>query len=224
MPWPGYKGCGTPNCTLEKDHLGPHSSEVVEGRRRPRAATSREAPVRPPRKAIRKSGEGSLGPSAAGPSPNAILDADCISAMPAHGALEDAAHSGDAARVGELLAAGADVDETDEYGRTALMLASRKVHAPVTRQLIEVAADLEKTGGDGWTALMWPRYREHAPVVRLLIEAGADLDKADKWGATALIVASENCHEACARLLIEAGAGLDKAANDGGTALMLSWP
>ena len=47
-----------------------------------------------------------------------------------------AAGEGNTARVRELLAAGVNVDEAGEYGKTALIQASSNDHAPVVRLLI----------------------------------------------------------------------------------------
>ena len=59
-------------------------------------------------------------------------------------ALVDVAVTGDAACVGEMLAAGVDVDEANEHGDTALIEAGRYDGALVVRLLIEAGADLEK--------------------------------------------------------------------------------
>ena len=90
-------------------------------------------------------------------------------------ALGDAAGAGDAARVGKLLTAGADVDEADERSWTALMdaLALIKDNAPVARLLIEAGADLEKANKWGKTALVIACRARRYECIRLLLEAGA---------------------------------------------------
>ena len=81
---------------------------------------------------------------------------------------------GDAEKVRELLASGADFDETDGDGNTALMEACSPNHAPVVRLLIEAGADLEKANNAGRTALKLAcKYGPRDACIRLLLDAGA---------------------------------------------------
>ena len=48
--------------------------------------------------------------------------------------LMSAAKDGDAAKTGELIAKGANIDETSDYGWTALMFAAHEGHAKVVEK------------------------------------------------------------------------------------------
>ena len=108
--------------------------------------------------------------------------------------------------VRECLQAGADVDDKDSDGRTALMRAAGVGDADCVRLLIEAGADVEDKDSGGRTALMRAARYNHTDCVRLLIEAGADVDDKDSDGWTALMRATEEGDADCVRLLIEAGA------------------
>jgi len=110
-----------------------------------------------------------------------------------------------------LIAAGADVNAKDWYGRTALMKAKT---AEQTKLLIDAGADVNaKDKGDyaplisvevgGRTALM---EAETAEQTRLLIAAGANVNAKDDYGYTALMEAKTAEQTG---LLIAAGADVN---------------
>lgn len=65
---------------------------------------------------------------------------------------------------------GADVNATDERGRSALMLAAQRGHARTCRLLLEAGADDALTDADGLDALGHAQPRLHADVVLALLE------------------------------------------------------
>ena len=56
-------------------------------------------------------------------------------------------------RVQQLVEGGADIDETDDEGITALMLASLQGHYEIVVYLVEHGANVAHTDDDGMTAL-----------------------------------------------------------------------
>jgi serine/threonine-protein phosphatase 6 regulatory ankyrin repeat subunit B len=120
--------------------------------------------------------------------------------------LVEAARDGNLARVRELLDAGANVNQADNHGDTALMAASRYGHATVVEMLLAAGADVNHADNRGWTALMWASRSSHAAIVEMLLAAGADANQADAYGGTALLYASYNGHVAIVTLLLSAGA------------------
>ena len=100
--------------------------------------------------------------------------------------LHEASHDGDKGRVKKLLDGGVPVDEKDEGGKTALMLASEKGRTEVVRLLLDKGALLDEKDADGMTALMWASNEGHTEVVKLLLNRGASVDVKDKYGSTAL--------------------------------------
>jgi ankyrin repeat protein len=77
-----------------------------------------------------------------------------------------------AAEATRLLAAGADVDEQNDRGVTALMEAAGNRPA-VLRVLLAHGADVSLRDGDGWTALTYATFRQDPDSTRLLLQAGA---------------------------------------------------
>lgn len=88
---------------------------------------------------------------------------------------EQAATTGDAARIARLLDAGADVDARDSHGQTALMLAAHHGHGAVVDVLVARGANLDVTGKYGLSALMLAIVAGHQHVARTTAERGANL-------------------------------------------------
>ena len=124
------------------------------------------------------------------------------------------------ARVSQLIQWGADVNNANYEGYTALMFACGKGYENICRLLIDVEADVNKVNHKGYTALIIAAERGNENICRLLLEKGADVNKADNNGRTALIEASIDGNVNMCRLLLENGADVNKADNYGRTALM----
>lgn len=87
-----------------------------------------------------------------------------------HPLLKMAAISGVDSAVRLHIKRGADVNATDERGRSALMLAAQRGHARTCRLLLEAGADDALTDADGLDALRHAQARLHADVVLALLE------------------------------------------------------
>lgn len=81
---------------------------------------------------------------------------------------------------------GGVIDEPDERGRTALMLAAAGGHEEVVEMLLGAGADLDRVDESGQTALHLAVRRGRRDTVRLLLESGADDERRDYEGRTAL--------------------------------------
>lgn len=88
---------------------------------------------------------------------------------------EEAVRRGDVETVRRLIASGQDVNASDRYGQTALMVAAREGHARVVSLLVESAAELNHTAKYGLSAVMLAVIRGDAACVEALVRAGADL-------------------------------------------------
>jgi len=89
----------------------------------------------------------------------------------------DAAENGDLDKVKGLIKS-VDVNETDEYGFTALHMASEKGHIKVVEELLAAGAKLDPLVFDSY---MLPLHlaisKNHNNITKLLIEKGAQLDE-----------------------------------------------
>ncbi len=132
-----------------------------------------------------------------------------------------------------LLAHGADVNQTDEQGRTALLAAASRFPGKGVKPLLKAGADPNGRGPDGDLPLLAAVQHKVVHPVRWLLDAGADpnvcFDKASTWdqsirkGTTPLMYAAETGRAKLVEILLEAGA--DPAAKDSAnqTALDLAW-
>jgi ankyrin repeat protein len=106
------------------------------------------------------------------------------------GVNEDLLHAatmGDAAKVKQAIAQGADVNAKDERGWCPLILASRIGDVDTVKVLIDKGAKVNAKDNAGMTPLIHASASGHSvAVVKLLIERGADVSIKDKNGDTAL--------------------------------------
>jgi uncharacterized protein len=106
--------------------------------------------------------------------------------------------------LGELLAAGADVNVQDPFGITALTRATLRGHVENVRLLLQAGADPNLPAQ--MTPLMAAAYCDSPPCAQLLIASGADLNARGAQGTTALMVAARAGHLDMVQLLLAAGA------------------
>ena len=103
-----------------------------------------------------------------------------------------------------LVRLGADVNASDEFGRTALMIAATWGHLDVVKCLAQGGADVNASTRFGITALMEAAYNGRLGVVKYLAECGADLEASDKYGQTVLDIAKNWKRDDCVKFLEEA--------------------
>ncbi|XP_012246388.2 kinase D-interacting substrate of 220 kDa B isoform X2 [Bombus impatiens] len=82
------------------------------------------------------------------------------------------------------------IDDRDENGSTALILAASKGKIHFVRELINHGADVNAEDADNWTALLCAAKEGHTDVCLELLEHGADLEHRDMGGWTALMWAT----------------------------------
>jgi len=112
-----------------------------------------------------------------------------------------AAYFGDIPAVERLLAAGADIEETDERGRTPLMWAAYKGRTAVVRLLLSKGARIEAVSRAGVTALIAAGQGGDPEVTTLLISRGANLAAKDYKGRNAGAWAAKRHHSVLAGAL-----------------------
>ena len=104
-------------------------------------------------------------------------------------ALYRAAKAGDLNGLKASLEAGADINQLDKKGWTALMHAVNNSKVLVVEALVEAGADLDVRAADGATALFMSAVLGDPQIVALLMKAGADISIRGPKGKTAVDVA-----------------------------------
>lgn len=90
------------------------------------------------------------------------------SEVPLSKPLLDAARSGSARQLADLLQQGAPMNSVDEAGRTPLMLAAMQGHADTVRQLLAAGARITATDKDGLDAAQLARRQGFEDIARLI--------------------------------------------------------
>jgi ankyrin repeat protein len=140
--------------------------------------------------------------------------------------LLEAARAGDPETVEARLAAGADPNESEGDGMTALHWAAERGHADVARRLLDSGARVDMVTRIGaYTPLHLAARRGSAPIVEGLLAAGADPNaRTTSSGVTALHLAAGAVDgEGAVRALLAAGADPNALeASAGQTALIFA--
>lgn len=100
-----------------------------------------------------------------------------------------------------LLEHGADPNQTDAMGNTALMGVAFKSHLALAERLIQAGADVNAANHQDQTALIFAAMHGHSEMVQFLLKHGALKHMKDSHGKTALDYAkSQNSIELIAAL------------------------
>jgi ankyrin repeat protein len=103
--------------------------------------------------------------------------------------LEDAVEQNSVEMVEKLIKLGANVDELNGFGDTALINASEKGYIKIVKILINKNANVNFQNIWGSNALTWASIGGHVKIVIELINAGADVNLQDADDETALMYA-----------------------------------
>mgnify|MGYP001627459503 CR=1 FL=1 len=137
--------------------------------------------------------------------------------------LHAAAHAGDAARIGPLVATGANVDARDGHGRTPLHVATFAKQRAAVQALARAGARLDLLENDRYDAVTIASVADDEETLRLLLSLGASAKLVtSRYDGTALIAAAHLGHAGVVQQLIAAGAPLDHVNNLHWTAVIES--
>lgn len=104
------------------------------------------------------------------------------------------AEQGNTEQVRQLLQSGADINATDEQGRTAAMAATYHNHVGTVEALIQAGADINIRDHQRNNVFLYAGAEGMMEILRLAIEADADVTLTNRYGGTALIPASDRGH------------------------------
>lgn len=134
--------------------------------------------------------------------------------------LVEAAESGHTRTVERLLRDGADIEQRDWRGRTALLAATHGGRVETARVLIGAGADVNAKDAIDDSPYLYAGARGHLEILELTLAHGADLHSTNRYGGTALIPAAERGHVETVRRLIDIGVDVDHVNRLGWTALL----
>ncbi len=114
------------------------------------------------------------------------------------------------AQVKQLLRAGANPNEANDYGATPMMLAAEVGNTQIIKALLEAGASPESPNEDGQTALMLVARTGNLEAAKVLLRHGANVNAHEQWrGQTALMWAAARQKPQMMELLIAHGADIN---------------
>ncbi len=132
----------------------------------------------------------------------------------AYRGLHAAAARGDVVKIEQLVAAKADINSRDAYGRTPLHVATFAKQRAAMRALIQAGADKSALENDRYDAVTIAAVADDEDSLRTLLSLGASAKLVtSRFEGTALIAAAHLGHDGVVRQLIAAGAPLDHVNN-----------
>jgi ankyrin repeat protein len=132
----------------------------------------------------------------------------------AYRGLHAAAARGDAAKIEQLVAAKADINQRDTHGRTPLHVATFAKQRAAVRALVQAGADKSALENDRYDAVTIAAVADDEETLRILLSLGASAKLVtSRYDGTALIAAAHLGHDGVVRQLIAAGAPLDHVNN-----------
>jgi len=141
----------------------------------------------------------------------------------AYQGLHAAAHRGDVAELQRLIAARANLNARDRYGRTPLHVAAHARKPEAVRALMRAGAKHDLLERDRYDAVTIASVANDEETLRVLLAEGASAKLVtSRYDGTALIAAAHLGHHGVVKQLIAAGAPLDHVNNLHWTALIES--
>jgi uncharacterized protein len=135
--------------------------------------------------------------------------------------LVEAAARGDARQVADLLERGADVDERDASGRTAVTAAVYAGSTPTVRLLVDAGANVDLQDDSRANAFLALGETGNVSVLDEVLRGDPDVGLTNRFGGTALIPAAHRGHVEMVRaLLARTEVDVDHVNDPGWTALL----
>jgi len=125
----------------------------------------------------------------------------------------------DLAKLKELLARGASVQEKNTHGLTALMLAIRYGHTEIAGKILDAGASVHAKDNQDNTPLLWCGYWGDSEIALRLLRAGARIDDCNSTGRNVLTQAAGRGNDDFLKAVIAGGLWADHIDRRGDTAL-----
>ncbi|MBL8895249.1 MAG: ankyrin repeat domain-containing protein [Rhizobiales bacterium] len=149
-----------------------------------------------------------------------VLAAATPGAVQTMAELHDAVMAGDLARVDVLIKAGMPVDEKNNAGETALLLAVKHDKTAIAKALMAAGASINARAKNKDTPWLLAGASGRTEIIREMIPFGPDLSIRNRYGGNALIPACERGHVETIRLLLTTAIDVDHVNNLGWTCLL----
>jgi ankyrin repeat protein len=155
------------------------------------------------------------------PGPSRAQVAPTAAELAKYTGLHAAAAQADVALIKQLLAAGANVNATDPYGRTPMHVAAYRSHDAAVLALAEAGGDPNLLERDRYDIITIAAVADDAQMVATAVKAGGSAANITSiYDGTALIAAAHEGNWESIDVLIKAGAPLDHVNNLGWTAMI----
>ncbi|EAX95854.1 ankyrin repeat protein, putative [Trichomonas vaginalis G3] len=118
-----------------------------------------------------------------------------------------------------FLSLGANINEINKHGETALHYAAEKNNKEIAELLISCGANINEKNKYGETVLHYAAEKNNKEMAELLISCGANINEKNKYGETVLHYAAEKNNKEMAELLISCGANINEKNKYGETVL-----
>lgn len=133
--------------------------------------------------------------------------------------LIQAASNNDLNALNDLISKGADVNTTNVFLATPLIVAAKCGNTECVKALLKAGADVNAKCIQTCTALLWSADLGHVDVVKALVDNGAGLEVSDFYGWTPLMKATYRNNIEIVKFLIEKGANVN-AINSAGNSIL----
>lgn len=114
---------------------------------------------------------------------------------------------------------GANLNQRNKNGLSALWIATYHGYTKSIKMLINLGANVNLSNIDGISPLWIAAHNHQIEALKVLIQAGADLNQTEKEEETPLYTAAYNGHIEVVKMLLQARAHIDFAKKNGGTPL-----
>lgn len=142
-------------------------------------------------------------------------------AREAQSILIEAVTAGDISAVKNAIASGADLEQRDGKGRTALLIATHADNVEVARLLIETGADVNAKDDIQDTPFLYAGAEGRNEILKAILATGkANLKDTNRFGGTALIPAADHGYPETVAILLATDIDVDHVNDLGWTALM----